>query len=115
MRMAAIPVAPARMQEAALSRVIPPIANTGMDTARQTCSSRARPCGGPNFFFDRPKKSGQIADREQGVHAILERFSDSNQQSRREGHGLFAGFFDRAQAFDRSFVGRVVVRGAGRK
>ena len=54
----------------------------------------------------------QIADGEQRVHAIFERFADANQQSGRKGNILFARFFDGAQALGGKFVGSIVVGGA---
>ena len=55
----------------------------------------------------------QIADREQRVDAVFERFADANQQPGGERNILLAGLFDGAQALGRNFVGSIVVRGAG--
>jgi hypothetical protein len=44
-RIAAIPDAPAPRQSEAFSGVMPPMASTGMETARQTAPSRSSPCG----------------------------------------------------------------------
>src|SRR6266481_249922 len=57
-RMAAIPEAPAARQSEAFNDVIPPMASTGMETARQTSASRLRPCGAPHAAFDGWAKTG---------------------------------------------------------
>ena len=57
-RIAAMPAAPAIMHDFALSGVMPPMARTGMESARQTCSKRSVPCGAPNDAFDGVAKIG---------------------------------------------------------
>src|SRR5580700_1102234 len=56
--MAARPEAPADRHAALLERVIPPIAITGMETARQTSFRRSIPCGAPNAAFEGVAKTG---------------------------------------------------------
>ena len=57
-RMAAIPAAPAEMQEEKFSTVMPPMASTGIVRERETCSRAERPCGGPKEIFDGVAKTG---------------------------------------------------------
>jgi hypothetical protein len=47
-----MPEAPALMHETAFSSVTPPMAMTGIATARQTCSKRSKPCGAPNAALE---------------------------------------------------------------
>ena len=57
-RMAAMPDAPAWRQVEAFSAVMPPMAKTGMATARQTSVRRVRPCGGPCSTLEGVAKTG---------------------------------------------------------
>src|SRR5438105_161078 len=57
-RMAAIPAAPDSRHTRVFSSVIPPMAITGMDTARQTCANFAGPWAGPKLAFEGVSKTG---------------------------------------------------------
>ncbi len=66
-----------------------------------------------NHFLDVAVSVMQVADGEQGIDAIFQRFADADQQTRGEWNLLFSSVLDRPQTLGRNFVGSVVVGGAG--
>ena len=52
----------------------------------------------------------EISDGQERIDAVVQRFSNPNQQACGEGHPLLAGFLDGSQALGRDLVGSIVMR-----